>query len=94
MKTSSVKGNTTALFTHSMGNYDVNGAMIYIFVVICWYSLGVAFMLGLQILARSTELEDLARRRTRFYMRNFRNQTNTKEILGEPGTIVSHSVRR
>ena len=38
------------LLTASVANYDVNGAMIYIFVV--------AFMLGMQILTRSTELED------------------------------------
>lgn len=93
MKTSPLKGNTTALLTASMANYDVDGAIIYIFVVISWYSFGVALMLGLQILTRSTELEDLARRRTRFYIRNLRNPTNTKEILGELSTIVSHSVR-
>lgn len=61
---------------------DTDGAMVYIIIVILWYSMGIVFLLGMDILPRSVENEDLERRRERSMIRNSRNRTNTKEILG------------
>ncbi|CAF1113993.1 unnamed protein product [Adineta ricciae] len=63
--------------------YDYTGAMVYIVVVLFWYSVGIVFMLGMQMRARSEIIEETARRRTKLLIRNLRDQTNTKEILEE-----------
>jgi hypothetical protein len=64
-------------------HYDSTGAMIYIIIVLLWYSIGIIFMLGMQMRARSEAIEDSARRRTKLLIRNLRDHTNTKEILGK-----------
>lgn len=63
--------------------YDDNGAMVYIISVLLWYSTGIIFMLAMQMKARSELVEEATRRRTKFLIRNMRDQTHTKEILGE-----------
>jgi len=88
IENSTLKDNTTAIMDLSLTNYDTNGAMIYIIIVLVWYSIGIGFLLGMDMLARSEEIEDSARRRTRFHIRNLRDHTNTKEILGK---IISYS---
>ncbi len=82
-KYSIMKGNTTNNTELSLINYDTNGAMIYMIIVIFWYSIGVVFLLRMDMLARSVEIEDSTRRRARFIIRNLRDHTNTKEILGK-----------
>jgi hypothetical protein len=62
---------------------DTEGAMIYIIVVLCWYSMGMLFMLSMQILGHADEIEDLTRQRTTYLMRDLREHSNAKEILGE-----------
>ena len=64
-------------------NYDYTGAMVYIIIVLLWYSVGIIFMLGMQMRARSETIEESARRRTKLLIRNLRDHTNTKEILGK-----------
>lgn len=62
--------------------YDAIGAACFIIVVIIWYSLGLVFMLGIQIRARTEAIEDFARRRAKFFIQTIRDQTQTREILG------------
>ena len=64
-------------------NYDHTGAMIYIVSVLLCYSVGIILMLAMQMRARSEIIEESARRRTKLVIRNLRDQTNTKEILGK-----------
>jgi len=68
---------------NELSNYDNIGAMIYIIIVLLWYSIGIIFMLGMQMRARSETIEESARRRTKLLIRNLRNHSNTKEILGK-----------
>lgn len=78
-----LKDNNTATNEFSSINYDTHGAMIYIIVVLLWYSIGIIFLLGMDTLSHSEEIEDLTRHRTRFHIKNLRDHTNTKEILEE-----------
>ncbi len=88
MKNSTLSDNTTTTVDLSLINYDTNGAMIYIIIVLLWYSIGIVFLLGMDILARSEEIEDSIRHQARFRIRNLRDHTNTKEILGK---IIEYS---
>jgi len=74
---------TTTVGENELNNYDDTGAMIYIIIVLLWYSIGIIFMLGMQMKARSEIIEGSARRRTKLLIRNLRDHTNTKEILGK-----------
>ncbi|CAF3505854.1 unnamed protein product [Rotaria sp. Silwood1] len=75
--------NSTAKDETIGSNYDDSGAMIYIVTVLLWYSIGIIFMLAMQMKARSEITEESARRRTKLLIRNLRDHTNTKEILGK-----------
>ena len=55
---------------------DAVGTMVYLIVVILWYSMGIIFLLAMDIIPRYVELEDSGRHRT-----------HTKEILGENNLI-------
>ena len=70
-------------------SYDNSGAVIYIVAVLLWYSIGIIFMLGMQMRARSEAFEETARRRTKLLIRSLRDDTNTKEILGERASSSS-----
>lgn len=63
-------------------DYDSTGDMIFIIVVLVWYSLGMVCMLGMQINAREETVEDCARRRATLLLETLRDQTHTKLILG------------
>ena len=62
--------------------YDATGAMLFIIVVLIWYSMGIVCMLAMQIKARSETIEDCARRRAKFLIDTLRDQTHRKQILG------------
>ena len=62
--------------------YDSSGAALFIVVVLLWYSIGIFGMLGMQIRARAETVEDCARRRAKLFIRNLRDETQTKQILG------------
>ncbi len=83
MKNSTLSDNTTTTVDLFLINYDTNGVMIYIIIVLLWYSIGIVFLLGMDMLTRSEEIEDSIRRQARFRIRNLRDHTNTKEILGK-----------
>lgn len=74
--------NTTASLDLSLIDSETYGAMIYIIVVIFWYSIGLVLLLSMEILGHTEEIEDSARRRTGNLIRNLRDHTITKEILG------------
>lgn len=77
--------NSTAAVTIEtpVSNYDHTGAMVYIISVLLCYSIGIILMLAMQMRTRSETIEESARRRTKLLIRNLRDQTNTKEILGK-----------
>ena len=75
--------STTTVVENEALKYDYTGAMIYIVIVLLWYSVGITFMLGMQMRARSEAIEGSARRKTKLLIRNLRDHTNTKEILGK-----------
>ena len=63
-------------------DYDSAGAILFIIVVLLWYSMGVVCMLGMQIKAHNETVEDCARRRAKLLIETLRDQTHTKQILG------------
>jgi hypothetical protein len=79
---------TTPVVGIELSNYDSTGAMVYIIIVLLWYSIGIIFMLGMQMRARSEAIEESARRRTKLLIRNLRDHTNTKEILGKSMNLI------
>lgn len=79
---STLKHNISTTLGTSLTNSETNGAIIYIIVVLLWYSAGIVFMLGMQLSAHAGDIEYSTRRRTRFLIRNLKDQNNTKEILG------------
>ncbi|CAF2556809.1 unnamed protein product [Rotaria sp. Silwood2] len=83
IKNSTLKFNITTIVEKSLTNYETTGAIIYIIVVLLWYSVGIVFMLGIQMSTRSEENEDSVRRRTRTFIRNINDHNNKKEILEE-----------
>ncbi|CAF1547995.1 unnamed protein product, partial [Rotaria sordida] len=83
IKNSTLKNNVTTIIETSLTNYEINGAIIYIVIVLLWYSAGIVFMLGMQMSTRSEEIEDSVKRRTRTFIRNINDHNNKKEILEE-----------
>lgn len=79
---------TSSTVTPASNNYDDTGAMIYIVIVLLWYSVGIIFMLGMQMRARSELIEESARRRTKLLIQNLRSHSHTKEILGKIRRII------
>ncbi|CAF0931236.1 unnamed protein product [Adineta ricciae] len=78
--TPSTKINSTIAGTNT---YDTNGAILYIITILVWYSVGIILMLVMQMTSHSHEIEDSAKRRARFLIRNVNDHYNTKEILEE-----------
>lgn len=85
---------TTTVVVPPGSNYDHTGAMIYIVSVLLCYSVGIIFMLAMQMRARSETIEEHARRRTKLVIRNLRDQTHTKEILGKFVFRSNHTIRK
>ncbi len=74
--------NSTAMNELASISYDSTGAILFIIVVLLWYSMGIVCMLGMQIKARDETMEDCARRRAKLLIETLRDQTHTKQILG------------
>ncbi len=68
--------------------YDSTGAILFIIVVLLWYSMGIVCMLGMRIKARDETVEDCARRRAKLLIETLRDQTHTKQILGSRKRIL------
>jgi hypothetical protein len=83
IENNSTKDEIRATVETVLNEYDDRGAMIYIIIVLLWYSIGIIFMLAMQMRARSEVIEASARRRTKLLIRNLRDHTNTKQILGK-----------
>jgi hypothetical protein len=62
--------------------YDATGAIVFIIVVLFWYSLGMVCMLGMRIKVNDETVEDCARHRAKLVIETLRDQTHTKQILG------------
>lgn len=75
--------NQNSTIDETAADYDNRGAMIYIVIVLLWYSVGIIFMLAMQMKARSEIIEEAARRRTKMLIQDLRKHRNTKEVLGK-----------
>jgi len=64
-------------------SYDSVGAIIFIVVVLLWYSLSIVFLLGMQMNASIDIVEDSLRCSSQLFTQNFREKTNNKKILGK-----------
>lgn len=76
-------------FNRNSSEYDTNGAMIYIFVVIFWYSMGMVFIVGMQMLGSVEDFEELTQRRNKYPFGKLRDHAKTKEILGKNKNLFS-----
>ncbi len=72
--------NSTSSF--DIDDYDSTGAILFITVVLIWYSLGIVCLLGMKIKGRDESVEDCARYHAKLLIENLRDQTHTKQILG------------
>ncbi|CAF3581281.1 unnamed protein product [Adineta steineri] len=71
--------NTTVLLLHKNVD-DTVGAIIYIIVVLSWYSLGTVCLLGMQLLAPIDVVESSFKYSTQLYSQNSHEKTN-KELV-------------
>ncbi|CAF4056398.1 unnamed protein product [Rotaria magnacalcarata] len=74
-------------------DYDSTGSILYIVVVLLWYSMGIVCMLGMQIKASDETAGDYPKRRAKFLIDTLRDQTQTKEILGSIQELVDKQKR-
>ncbi len=87
----SLQQNTALELSNS---YDSVGAIIYIVVVLLWYSSGVVF---LWVMHRSTPneiVEDSIRDSREALTKNFREKTNNKKILGKKNILIKPIKRK
>lgn len=63
-------------------DYDSAGAIMFIIVVLFWYSMGMVCMLVMQIKARDETVGTCPKRRAKFLIDTLCDQTRTKQILG------------
>jgi len=80
--TEAIMNSTITFHQSTVINYDSTGAILFIIVVLFWYSMSIVCMLGMQIKARNETVEDCARRRAKLLIETLRDQTHTKQILG------------
>ena len=59
------------------------GAMIFIVVVLIWYSSSIVFLMVMQIGRSNGILDHRTDRSSKLFVQNFRDQNNHKEILGK-----------
>lgn len=69
--------------TFSITDYDSNGAILYVILVLGWYSLGIILILVLQMFTHEKDFDDFDEQRTKLLTRDIRNHQNITEILGE-----------
>jgi len=84
--------NTTTVLASTgfelTNNYDSIGAIIFIIVVIFWYSLSVAFLMGMQMITPKEIVEESNRHSKRLYSHSFHEKTNNKGILGKTNRLI------
>ncbi|CAF3477351.1 unnamed protein product [Rotaria sp. Silwood1] len=73
---------STAIVELISKDYDLTGAILFIIVVLLWYSMGMVCMLGMQIKVRDETFEYCEKRRPNILIETLRDQTHTKQILG------------
>ncbi|CAF4446092.1 unnamed protein product, partial [Rotaria magnacalcarata] len=59
---------------------DLNGAIIFIVVVLVWYSSSIVFLLGMQMKTSKETPDESTTRSTKLFEHSFRDLTNNKEI--------------
>jgi hypothetical protein len=87
--------NTTSILNRSIeatreGNStnDSIYAVIFIIVVLLWYSSSFIFLLGMQIGTSTEILDDSTKRPTKLFVQSLRDQSNNKEILSKLYTYI------
>jgi hypothetical protein len=75
--------NTTLLLPQESMEHDTTGAIIYIIVVVLWYSLGIGLLLGMQMISSAKIVESSLKYSNKLMTPSFREKTNHKEILGK-----------
>ncbi|CAF4565590.1 unnamed protein product [Rotaria socialis] len=80
--------NITSIISHyiesvnrTLVTNDLNGAIIFIIVVLVWYSSSIVFLLGMQMKTSKETSDELTNRSTKLFEHSFRDLTNNKEIL-------------
>lgn len=82
--------NTTLLVNTEI---DSIGAIIFIIVVLLWYSLSFVFLLGMQTISPTEIVED-SLRHSRLFTHSFREKTNNKKILGKIFCFQKNSIEK
>jgi hypothetical protein len=83
--------NTTSILNRSIEAIPTNDsiyAVIFIIVVLLWYSSSFIFLLGMQIGTSTEILDDSTKRPTKLFVQNLRDQSNNKEILSKLYTYI------
>lgn len=62
---------------------DSTGALIFIVVVLLWYSSSIVFLMIMQTGRSNGILGHRTDRSSKLFVQNFRDQNNHKEILGK-----------
>ena len=71
------------LSLQSTENYDTLGAIVFIVFVLCWYSLSVVFLLGIQMMKHQEILQDSMRYSKGAFTRQSHEKHGNKRILGK-----------
>jgi len=86
--------NTTSILNQSIEPITPNDPnnliypIIFIIVVLLWYSSSFIFLLGMQIGTSTEILDDSTKRPTKLFVQNLRDQSNNKEILSKLYTYI------
>jgi hypothetical protein len=75
--------NTTSVNQPAAIDNDTMGAVIFIIVVLLWYSSSIVFLLGMQIGTSAERTEDSAENPVKLSVQGLRDQSHTKEILSK-----------
>ncbi|CAF4052939.1 unnamed protein product, partial [Rotaria sp. Silwood2] len=62
---------------------DSLGAIIFIIIVLCFYSSSFVFLLGMQMQTSAESLDESINPPTKLFVQSFRDLSNNKEILEE-----------
>jgi len=87
----SLQQNTTLELSNS---YDSVGAIIFIVVVLLWYSSGIVFLWVMQRSTTNEDIEDSIRDSREALTKNFREKTNNKKILGKKNILINPIKRK
>jgi hypothetical protein len=80
--------NTTLILNQTIDTNNSLGAIIFIIIVLLWYSSSIVFLLGMQIGTSNKSSDDSIKHPSQLFDQSLRDQTNNKEILSKKKTIL------